>query len=62
VPALPARSRTGSLTTVAHLKTELRQADPYVAQFTDELTDAAGAPFADRLAAAPVLPTRTGVL
>ncbi|MEU6124043.1 helix-turn-helix transcriptional regulator [Streptomyces sp. NPDC047123] len=46
---------------VGHLKTDSMLDDPHVRAFTDELTVYAGAPFADRLAGAPVLPRRSGV-
>ncbi|MET8688748.1 helix-turn-helix transcriptional regulator [Streptomyces sp. NPDC004732] len=46
---------------VGHLKTESMLDDSHVRGFTDELTVDAGAPFADRLSGAPVLPRRSGV-
>ncbi|WP_055566768.1 helix-turn-helix domain-containing protein [Streptomyces atriruber] len=46
---------------VGHLKTESMLDDSHVRGFTDELTVDAGAPFADRIAAAPVLPRRSGL-
>ncbi|MET8213108.1 helix-turn-helix domain-containing protein [Streptomyces sp. NPDC005373] len=45
---------------VAHLRSEASLHDPHVAALADELT-AAGAPFSDRLAAAPALPSRFGL-
>ncbi len=45
---------------IAVLKHEAPSSDPYVAALADELTITAGAVFADRLAAAPVMPRRTG--
>ncbi|MBC6456693.1 helix-turn-helix domain-containing protein [Actinomadura sp. HBU206391] len=47
---------------VASLRSEAYRADPHVAELADELTVTAGAPFTDRLQAAPLsVPRRTGV-
>ncbi|WP_405482121.1 helix-turn-helix domain-containing protein [Streptomyces sp. NBC_00009] len=46
---------------VSHLRHGASIHDPHVAALVDELTVTAGAPFADRLAAVPSLPRRTGV-
>jgi hypothetical protein len=45
---------------VAHLRHESSLHDPHVAAVVDELTVTAGARFADRLAAVPSLPRRSG--
>nr|WP_206439199.1 helix-turn-helix domain-containing protein [Streptomyces scabichelini] len=44
---------------VAVFRHEVPSSDPHVAALIDELTIMAGAPFADRMAAAPVMPRRT---
>jgi transcriptional regulator with XRE-family HTH domain len=46
---------------IAYLKIDSRPADPHVEEFAKELTATAGAPFTERLAAPPALPTRTGI-
>ncbi|WP_327181072.1 helix-turn-helix domain-containing protein [Streptomyces sp. NBC_01334] len=45
---------------VAHLRNEASLHDSHVAALAEELTAAVGAPFRDRLAAAPALPSRFG--
>jgi len=45
---------------IAHLRGEASLHDPHVAALADELTVTVGAPFSDRLAAVPTLPTRSG--
>jgi transcriptional regulator with XRE-family HTH domain len=45
---------------IAVLRHEAPSNDPYVTALTDELTVTAGALFADRLAAVPVMPRRAG--
>jgi transcriptional regulator with XRE-family HTH domain len=45
---------------VAHLRHEASLHDPHVSALADELTVTAGAVFAERLAAVPCLPTRSG--
>ncbi|QES40975.1 transcriptional regulator [Streptomyces venezuelae] len=46
---------------VGHLRTDSMLDDSHVRGFIDELTVDAGAPFADRITGAPVLPRRSGV-
>ncbi|MFS8197551.1 helix-turn-helix domain-containing protein [Streptomyces sp. CWNU-52B] len=46
---------------VAHLRSEASLHDSHVAALADELTAAVGAPFSDRLAAVPTLPSRFGL-
>jgi transcriptional regulator with XRE-family HTH domain len=46
---------------VATLKAESSRDEPHLVHLIDELTITAGAPFAERLQATPVLPHRTGV-
>ncbi|MFF2505544.1 helix-turn-helix domain-containing protein [Streptomyces sp. NPDC058067] len=46
---------------IAHLRHEAPLQDPHVTALADELTVTAGACFADRLAAVPTPPRRTGV-
>ncbi|WSQ06834.1 helix-turn-helix transcriptional regulator [Streptomyces sp. NBC_01231] len=46
---------------VAHLRNEATLHDPHVAALANELTAAVGAPFTDRLAAVPALPSRFGL-
>ncbi|MET7653639.1 MULTISPECIES: helix-turn-helix domain-containing protein [unclassified Streptomyces] len=45
---------------IAHLRNEASVHDPHVTALANELTAVAGAPFRDRLAAAPTLPSRFG--
>ncbi|MFJ1808284.1 MULTISPECIES: helix-turn-helix domain-containing protein [unclassified Streptomyces] len=45
---------------IAHLRNEASVHDPHVTALANELTTVAGAPFRDRLAAAPTLPSRFG--
>ncbi|MEU4995473.1 helix-turn-helix transcriptional regulator [Streptomyces sp. NPDC021622] len=46
---------------VANLRSDSMLTDPHAEGFTDELTVIAGAPFAERMAAVPRLPRRSGV-
>ncbi|MEI5099930.1 helix-turn-helix transcriptional regulator [Streptomyces sp. PmtG] len=46
---------------IAHLRSESPLVDPHVRELADELTVLAGAPFADRVAAVPGVPRRSGV-
>ncbi|MFJ9247658.1 helix-turn-helix domain-containing protein [Streptomyces sp. NPDC101776] len=45
---------------VAHLRNEAPPHDPHVAALAQELTRTAGAPFSDRFAAIPAMPSRFG--
>lgn len=45
---------------IAHLRNDASLDDPHVAALAEELTVTAGAPFSDRLAAVPAMPTRFG--
>ncbi|MFB6856563.1 MmyB family transcriptional regulator [Streptomyces sp. NPDC001939] len=59
-PGTAARRTACPAEQVSHLGHGAAIYDPHVVALVDELTVTAGAPFADRLAAVPSLPRRTG--